>query len=237
MKVLASVAAVVCSLALSCLYGYIVWTDYGLWVIAVCVAMILSLPISSFIHELGHMFFGALCKIKAVPKFSCFGSSFCRLIPKTTRKLKTRVIITSLGGVFFNIAVAAVLHSLVLFAPVPSWLSFIIPSCVYLAVLNIIPAEFYNGKTDGAICVELLNNTDTAKVMLAVMAVQAYVLNGVPIERAGRELLFDLPVIREDDMAFIALCELKSEYFKAAGENDKAEEYRKRFEQLKEEYC
>ena len=113
---------------------------------------------------------------------------------------------------------------------------FLVPSNVYLLILNIIPAWFNSGKTDGLVCNDLLNNTDTAKVTLAVLTVQARVLNGKSIEEASENLLSDLPQIREDDPAFISFAELKYEYFKAKGEEEKAELWKNRFEELKKEY-
>ena len=50
------------------------------------------------------------------------------------------------------------------------------------------------------------------------------------------KLLFDLPQIREDDISFISLCELRAEYFAAKGEMVNAEKWHTRFEQLKEAY-
>lgn len=64
--------------------------------------MIVALPFSSLMHELAHMLFGAICKIKAVPKFKLFGSSSCELIPKTDKNLKWRLIFTARGGLIIN---------------------------------------------------------------------------------------------------------------------------------------
>ena len=99
-------------------------------------------------------------------------------------------------------------------------------------MLNIVNAE----NTDGRILSELIRNTDEAKVMLAVLTVQALVLNGKPINEVDEALLFDLPVIMEDDPAFISLTELRYEYFSAKGEEEKAKQYKQRFEELEKEY-
>ena len=125
---------------------------------------------------------------------------------------------------------------IVRYTPAPACILFLVPSNVYLLILNIIPAWFNSGKTDGLVCNDLLNNTDTAKVTLAVLTVQARVLNGKSIEEASENLLSDLPQIREDDPAFISFAELRYEYFKAKGEEEKAELWKNRFEELKKEY-
>lgn len=236
MKYLATVLSVIFALATAVLCGFVAWRESGLWVIAVCVAMVLSLPASSLLHELGHMLFGAICKIKAVPKFSLFGSSCCNLIPKTDKKLRVRLFFTALGGVLVNLAVIIIISFVVRYTPAPAWLTFIVPSNVYLLILNIIPAWFNSGKTDGLVCNDMLNNTDNAKVLLAVLTVQAQVLGGKPIEEVDEKLLFDLPQIQEDDPAFISLAELRYEYFKAKGEEENTEIWQTRFEELKKEY-
>ena len=236
MKYLASVLSAIFALLTAALCGFVAWRDHGLWVIAVCVAMILSLPLSSLLHECGHMLFGAICKIKALPKFNLFGSSCCKLIPKTDKKLRPRLFFTALGGVLVNLTIAVAVAVIVRYTPAPACILCLVPANVYLLILNIIPAWFNSGKTDGLVCNDLLNNTDTAKVTLAVLTVQARVLNGKSIEEASENLLSDLPQIREDDPAFISFAELKYEYFKAKGEEEKAELWKNRFEELKKEY-
>ncbi len=237
MKYFAAVISAIFAVVFAVLCGFVAWREYGLWVIAVSAAMVLSLPLSSLLHELGHILFGAICKIKAVPKFRLFGSSCCKLIPKTDKKLRVRLFFTALGGVLVNLAVPVVIIFIVRYTAAPAWLIFLVPSNVYLLILNIFPAWFDSGKTDGLVCNDLLNNTDNAKVLLAVLTVQAQVLNGKPIEEVEEKLLFDLPQIREDDPAFISLSELRYEYFKAKGEEEKAELWKNRFEELKKEYA
>ena len=105
----------------------------------------------------------------------------------------------------------------------------VLPSSVYLFFLNL-----YGSSSDAAVCENLLSNTDEAKVMLAVLTVQAQVLNGKPIEEVDEKLLFDVPVIQEDDPSFISLTELRYEYFKAKGETEQAEKYKSRLEDLKQ---
>ena len=92
--VIAVICAAVCSVKL--------WFEYELWALLCYAAILFALPFSSFMHELGHMLFGAFAKIKAVPKFSLFGSSSCMLIPKTDENLRKRLIATACGGLAVN---------------------------------------------------------------------------------------------------------------------------------------
>ena len=86
------------------------------------------------------------------------------------------------------------------------------------------------------IAATLVEKTDSAKVTLAVLIVQAQALQGKKIEEIAEKLLFDLPQIEEDDLSFISLTELRYEYFKAKNDIDNAEKWRVRFEELKQEY-
>lgn len=236
MKKFTVALAIIGALLFAALLGYIYWLKYGLWAIAVWAAMLLALPFSSLLHELGHMLFGAICKIKAVPKFKLFGSSSCKIIPKTDKNLKARLMVTTCGGLIIN-ALLFIFGVVSLSVEViPVWLAFLMPANIYLYIMNAMPVQFDSGKTDGLVWLELLNHNDSAKVMLAVLTVQAQVLNGKPIEEVDEELLFGVPQIIESDESFIALTELRYEYCKAKGEQEQAEKYKARFEELKKEY-
>lgn len=213
--------------AVSC--GIMLWIAYGLLAIPCYAAIILALPFASLMHELGHVLVGAICKIKAVPKFKLFGSSCVNLMPKTDNRLRVRLFFTAAGGLAVNLIII-ILSSLPLYYSVfPVWLCVFLPSSVYLFMLNL-----YGSSSDAAVCNNLLYNNDEAKVMIAVLTVQAQVLEGKPIGEVDEKLLFDLPVIQEDDPSFISLTELRYEYFKAKGDEQQAEKYKARLEELKE---
>lgn len=236
MKKFTIILSVAVSLFFAGLLGYIYWLEYGLWAIAVWAAMIVALPFSSLMHELGHMLFGVFVKIRAVPKLSLFGASSCKIIPKTDQKLKYRIILAVCGGLIVNALLFVLGFSALYFTAVPVWISLLMPANVYLYILNAMPVQFDEGKTDGLIRWELLTGSDSAKVMLAVLTVQAQVLNGTLIEEVDENLLFGVPQIQEDDPSFIALTELRYEYYKAKGEEETARKYKDRFEELKKEY-
>ncbi|HBN12744.1 MAG TPA: hypothetical protein DD415_03920, partial [Clostridiales bacterium] len=117
------------------------------------------------------------------------------------------------------------------FKVLPAWVTVFLPSSVYLFMLNL-----YGENTDGRVLSNLIGNSNEAKVMIAVLTVQAQILKGKPIAEADEKLLFDLPVIREDDPAFISLTELRYEYFSAKGNEEEAQKYKQRYEELKKQY-
>lgn len=221
---------------LAAFYGVACWFELKLLAIPVWVAMIAAIPLASLLHELGHMLFGAISGIKTKPRFNLFGSSSCALIPQKADKIKERVTFTAYGGIAVNFLIVLVCVVLLNTNIAPVWLSFLIPANAYICILNLTPAHFSSGKTDGLLIREINNGEDDGKVLVAVLTVQAQVLNGKPIEEVDEGLLFNLPQIREDDQSFIALTELRYEYMKAKGNDEEAQKYKQRFEQLKNDY-
>lgn len=209
---------------------------------------VISFPLSSMLHEAGHMLFGATVKIKAVPDSKNFLSfvfeslldfgkaQSCKIVPLTDKNLRKALIVTAIGGCAVN-AVFVVLGVVALCVPaVPTELCSLFPASFHLIAMNAMPFNFDNGKTDGRVVVEQIKMTDSAKVTLAVLTVQAQVLQGRKIEEVDEKLLFDLPQIEEDDLSFISLTELRYEYFKAKNDSENAEKWHARFEELKQEY-
>lgn len=233
MKIFAQIISAFVALVFCALFGVIVWYDYGLWVIAVCAAMILNLPLASLFHELGHVVFGRICKIKAVPSLKLLGSSSCKIIPLTDKNLKARLFFTVKGGLYFNALAAIVFYMLCIYGVLPSFMYFIVTAHIYLYILNGFPIEYASGKSDGAVSWGLVTGVDSEKVMLSVLTVQAQVLCGKPIAEVDESLLFDVPQLAEDDINFISLTELRYEYFKAKGDTEKADFYKKRLDEIK----
>lgn len=224
------------------IYGcYRVYSEYQFWVFCVYfVAVICGVPLCSVLHEAGHMLFGACVKIKAIPKFTSLrkfmGAASCEIKPETGKNLKGKIIFTAIGGLFVNF-VFVVLGVIAFCVPaVPVYLSAFTGFSLYLFILNALPLNLYYGKTDGLVICELIKNEDTAKVMIAVLTIQAQVLNGKPFEKLDEKLLFDLPQLPEDDINFISLTQLRYEYFNARGDSEQAEKYLRRFVELKKEY-
>ena len=111
------------------------WLAYDLYALACYAAIILALPFCSLMHELGHMLFGAFVKIKAVPKFSLFGSSSVKIIPKAADNLKRRLIVTASGGLAVN-ALFALVGIIGLIFTQCVFLCVFLPASAYLLYLN-----------------------------------------------------------------------------------------------------
>lgn len=242
-KIISNILYVLCMLAYIAIFVWRameVYSDEVLCAILWLAVIVISALTASILHECGHALFGlfsgvrARLGIRSVASF--FKPSSVDVIPKTDKNLKSRLIVTSLGGVTVNF-LFVVFGILALAMPqIPMWLSGVIVAHLSLFFDNVFPIEHKTGKTDGLVIAELIKNEDSAKVMLAVLTVQAQVLNGKPIAEVDEKLLFDLPQIQEDDPAFISLTELRSEYFAVKGDIEQAQKYKSRFEQLKEDY-
>lgn len=226
--------------------GYIFYTCYvihsygtaDIWLFLLF--FVLSALTASGVHELGHFVFGLFSGMRAkltVRSFLPFvRAPSVEIVPKKEDKLKSRLIVTALGGVLFNF-IFIVLGLVALFVPqIPIWISPIAIWHLSIFFDNVLPVTYGTGKTDGLVIAELARNSPEAQVMLAVLAAQAHILSGKPIEELDRSVLFDLPQIMEDDPAFISLTELRAEYCEAVGDGENAAAYRARAEQLKGEY-
>ena len=245
MKLVWSIAVKAAAFVLLCYCGIrVIFDSKWICAVAVGIVMVISCPLSAILHECGHMLFGATVKIKAVPDKNFFKDTFLnwwdsssvKIIPKTDTGLRKRVIVTAIGGSAVDL-IFIILGIIALSVPaVPTGLCALLPASFHQLAFNALPFDFDNGKSDGEIVSELIKNGDEAKVLLAVLTVQAQVLGGKPIGELDEKLLFDLPQIREDDASFISLCELRSEYYEAKGDEENAEKWRTRFKQLKEEY-
>ncbi len=213
MKILWSILIKIATFVLLALCGIRVIFDSTNWISAVAVGiiMVFSFPLAAIAHELGHILFGAMVKVKAVPDsknwlnflketfLNWWDASSCKIIPNTEKGLRGRIIFTAVGGVAINL-IFIILGIIALCVPaVPTGLCALMPASFHLFALNALPFNFENGKSDGEIVFELLKNGDEAKVMLAVLQIQAQILNGTPISEIDEKLLFDLPQIREDD--------------------------------------
>ncbi len=235
MRYAAYVIALVLGLACAALVVTFCAFAYGAWTIAVAVAIVVFIPIGALLHECGHMLFGAMVHVKTKMHFSVFGSAYCDVWTKRSKGLRGRLIFTSLGGLIVNLLFIALgIVSLSVHA-VPVWISLVLPASVYLFVLNVFPCTLGDGDTDGLVAKGFILMDDEAKVTLSVMAVQADVENGTSLDRIDRSRLEDLPQIQEDSPAYMALLQLKEQYYTSTGEEEAAARCHARLERLRED--
>lgn len=200
------------------------------------VLLIAGILSDTLLHELGHSLFGRISGFPVKISFRSVVSAsygYASIIPKKENALKARFIVTASGGLAVNF-LFMLLSVLALAVPqIPICLSGLGVGHAILFFKNVFPVQYNSGKTDMLVITQAAKNSPEFQVTFAVLKAQSHILNGKPIEELDESVLFSLPQIREDDPAFISLCELRAQYLKAVGEEKKAEEEQARFEELK----
>ena len=206
----------------------------------VCVAAAV-LQAHYLIHELGHLVFGLLAGFRPVSfavacvRFSRIGKkvSFvpnaayagaCEMYPVGEKHLKGRLLLYTLGGVIFNFifAVTGILCFLLLPA---SWgLLFFVslaPLNLFECVTELLPVQLPAGKTDGQFALDLVRGESGARNAYAVFHAQSLLAKGCFAD-VPRPILYDVPVVREDDPVFLSLLSLRMMRAQLTGERDEA---------------
>ncbi len=196
--------------------------------VAFCACLVLF-PLHTILHEVGHVLCGTLAGMRAVSlsigyfhfdwskKFSFSfslsseASGAAALLPRNGRGVRGKLMFASVGGMLLNFIYGAVF--LVLFFVLPHNLALIFfvlfaPLNLCEGLLALYPAELSAGKTDGKFALDLIKKHPDAELSLRVMTAQGALYRKTYAE-LPRELLFDVPAVREDSTAFLALLQLR----------------------------
>lgn len=249
------IAAVAATVVFVCFVLHIEYYVTRFTVLAVAAFVLLVFPLNDAVHEGGHLLFG-LC---AGLKFSALQISFfrifregkrlrfqamkkravagaCAMFPNSGKNVRGRMIAFSLGGAVCNLIYGVVFVALFFCLPHdPALLFFEVfaPLSLYEGIVSAVPAELPAGKTDGEAVLGLFKNSPAADLSLRVFTAQG-LLNGTTFENLPPELFEDAPVVREDDIAFIAWTQLRWQYYFSLREDQKAVLCLKRLESLYE---
>ncbi len=242
-------AAVAVAAAARC--GYFTVTGCGettgtgssvcIFLVSLAICWYLSLQM----HEYGHKLFGVFVgmDVKINPKKFFSSSLGCEIAPRYAGNIKPRYIAVSLGGLVVNFLLV-VLGAVFMALPcnifgdnlvaVGIVIRCFLPTSLYVFLVNAAPFEYASGKTDGCAVLEAVRGEDSYKVAEAILTVQGMVNSGIALKDVDERMLLDVPQIREDDVNFVILTNLRSEYYSARGDEKKAALYRARYEQIKE---
>ncbi len=224
---------------------------YGCALGAAAIATGLLLPHLA-LHELGHFVVGAAFGLKprrvriGMVSFGHGGVRFGRgkgagesqFSLRRADGARWRLIFTTLSGPLFNLLYATTV--LLLFfllqtrGPALLFFAYFVPLNVSEGISALIPADLPEGKTDGEVVWELAHRRGESELALRVMQAQCLLRQG-GYTSLPRELLFEVPVVREDSPEFSALLLLQSEYCRAAGETQLAERLEARRRMLEAE--
>ena len=166
-------------------------------------------------------------KVSFIPNAAYAGAS--EMYPVGETHLKGRILFYTLGGAAFNFlfAAAGILYTLggaafnFLFAAAgilcylllpASWaLLFFVslaPLNLYECVAELLPMQLPAGKTDGKFALDLMTGESGARNAFAVFRAQSLIAKGC-FSEVPRSILYDVPVVREDDPAFLSLLSLR----------------------------
>ncbi len=213
-------------------------------VIGCATALYFIFPVHILVHELGHLFFGGLSgmsfpsvqvgRLRVIGKKVRFvwhtrGAGETVFYPKNVRNLRRKTVATAVGGAVFNFIyfllmlalVVLSMQNIVKFNPALCFFAMFAPFSLTEGILALVPSTLYSGKTDGEIIRSLTKKTPEAVVTLNVLTAQG-ILRKKGYGEIPRELLFDLPVVREDEPCFLALLQLQWRYSLMQGDVDGA---------------
>lgn len=217
--------------------------------LVVFAVLCIFLPFSVLIHELGHWLFGLVSGMKFI-SLSVSGFEISRggihyvgkrafagntqMLPKCPKGVRAKTAFFALGGAIFNLVFGAVFLALFFVVPIHPVLFFFelnAPFHLFEGITALLPAELDSGRTDGKVFLEILKDTPYSKVFLAVQSAQG-LLFSKSYSEIPKERLFDLPVIREDEPAFLVLTQLRWQYLFMNGDEAGAMREIKRLETL-----
>lgn len=197
------------------------------------VSLILGVFIDDIVHEGAHFLVGSICRMGVkVPKIRLFKSSSVEMCPKGIKGMKARLIATVIAGLIFDFLL--VVLGIIAFAvpSVPAIVGFASPYALYSLIINAVPKEYGEGKTDGLVALEVIKNEPTAQVMLNILKIQGHMRSGIFLKDIDEGLFLDVPQLPEDDINFIILTQLRYEYYLAKGNDSEAYKYFMRYQQL-----
>lgn len=209
------------------------------WAFGIAIAFLVLLPVNTIVHEAGHLVFGYLAGMKfSSIRFARFRllrvgkkvrgrflrgkevAGSCEMYPGSAKNVRGRMIFYALGGAVFNLVYGAAFVVTCFLCPMHPVLYFFqlfAPLCLLDAATSLYPAETATGKTDGEMIRGLAAREPSSVVALHVLTVQG-MLNTGSFSDIDEKFLFDLPVVREDDPAFLAITQLRWEYLFSKGD-------------------
>ena len=185
------------------------------------------------IHEGAHLLVGLICLMGVKPpKIRIFKSSSVDVFPYGSRHMRARMIATASAGLAFDFLLMTLGIISLAVPSVPVFFCIVLPYAFYAFLINVVPFEYKNGKTDGLVVWELITNKPTAQVMLAILKIQGLQHSGKLLRELDESLFLDVPQLPEDDLNFIIMTQLRYEYYLAVGNDSEAYKYFMRYKDL-----
>lgn len=230
------------------------WGRLAIWV-GICVAIALLCPISVLVHEIGHLLFGwfvgmkwtsilfwhiRISRIDRSVHFCLFpiADGACEMVPTSDKNLEGKLIFYALGGAILNFTYAGVVLALFVFFRTNALLTILaafVPFNVAEGIYALVPVGLESGKTDGRFVLDLRKGESSAVLMARVMALQGSLFYGT-YDQIESSRLYNVPVVREDDYAFLSLLQLRFQYENNCGDVERAEKTLDRLKEISENF-
>lgn len=193
--------------------------------------------VNAFAHELAHLISGKKnkfafssmvvwffkwTKVKKKIRFDLVmvgdEAGYTEMIPTTEENIEAKFKKMTRAGAIVSIIITILgVPPLFMTAILPDWIftlwAMLFSIGVYYFFGTILPSSSYGVLNDGAVLYHLNKNTDTAKVMVNLLKIQANLYNGKTPAQIDEKLYFDLPQLPEDDLNFALLLNARYNYY------------------------
>lgn len=210
-------------------------------------------------HELGHIVIGAICgfrfnslhigplkifrdegnircTVKSLPD-SLAGSA--EMLPTNAANLYEKYLAMVCGGLAFSLLfLAADILVLNFYKSIPFAVYALVctslPYAFHLFFYNVLPFNDDNLDTDGGMLKGLLKKEPSYLTAVNILAIEAYLYQGLTPAEIDKDLYFGAPQLPEDDLNFVLLTNYRLNYYIDAGDTENALKASARLESVAE---
>ena len=220
---------------------------------------IVSSAVCRLFHELGHIVIGLICGFR----FNSLRVGFIKLyrdegklritarrlpeslagatemLPKNAENLHEKYLAVVCGGLAFSLlylAAAELVLDFYRYMPfaVYTLVCTSLPYAFHIFFYNVLPFNDDNLDTDGAMLKGLIKKEPSYLTAVNILAIEAYLYQGLTPSEIDKELYFGAPQLPEDDLNFILLTNYRLSYYIDAGDRENAAKACERLENLLE---
>ena len=218
---------------------------------------IVSSAVCKLFHELGHVIVGLICGFRfnsmrvgflqiyrdegklriTARKLPESLAGATEMLPKNADKLHQKFLAVVCGGLLFSflflVGAELVLdfYAVIPFA-VYALVCTSLPYAFHLFFYNVLPFNDENLDTDGAMLKGLIKKEPSYLTAVNILAIEAYLYQGLTPAEIDKDLYFGAPQLPEDDLNFILLTDYRLAYYIDAGDTENAEKACKRLESI-----
>ncbi len=206
-------------------------------VLKFAIGAIIAGIVCTFAHEFGHFLVGKMngfafsCMQVLFFKWEKVGKSvqfnfamigeqagFTEMIPTKAEGVEKAFKRMTIGGIIASFIVMIIgIPSLFLTAHLSIWLfsiwSMFLTIGAYFFFGTVLPVSEARTLNDGAVVYHLNKKTDSSKVMVNLLKIQAELYNGKTPSQVDESLYFDLPQLPEDDLNFALLLNARYSFY------------------------